>query len=43
MLGLSSLNVLDANAFLDPDLPELGMMISQTRVSDTGLDVKIDF
>ena len=43
MLGLSSLNVLDSNAVLDPDIPKLGMMISQTRVSDTGLDVKIDF
>ena len=25
---------------LDPGLPDLGMMISQTRVTDTGVDVK---
>ena len=30
-------------ASLDPGLPKLGMMISQTRVSDAGPDVKINF
>lgn len=34
---------LPRTVFLDPGLPKLGMMISQTRVSDVGPDVKHKF
>lgn len=37
---LECIRSLPRMASLDPDLPKLGMMISQTRVSDAGSDVK---